>query len=690
MLDLSAFRLPLQDPVLVFTVAMTLILVAPLLSRAFRLPGIVGLLVAGMVVGPNALNLLDQGETVRLLGTVGLLYVMFLAGLEIDLAQLRRARNRSLVFGFLTFILPQSIGTVVFLWLGFDWPSAILIASMFASHTLVSYPVVGRLGIARDDSVITGVGGTVLTDTAALMVLAIVARSVGGEMTAGFWASLFLLFGLYVAGVILLLPRLGRWAFRQMKEGGVPEFAFVLAVVFACAFLAKAVGTEPIIGAFLAGLVLNRMIPGGSALMARIHFFGDSFLIPFFLLYIGMFVDVRALASGLDAWVIIGGMVGCTVVAKALAAWGAGSIFGYSRARILVLFGLSVPQAAATLAVTLVGYDMGLFSDAVLNGAIVLIFVTCVLGPWVTEIAGAEVARTRKAEAEDLPTEERVLVPLANPATSERLVELALAMRGNSNEPVFPLNVTTSSDPARVREGEEMLGGALAHTAAAGIAATPLTRVDLDVAKGIRRAAIESRATAIVAGWNGLRSPSQRIFGSVLDPLVDDAPGSLVVARLDHPLNTFRRIVVAVPPGFPGHDGGNAVLLLVKRLAASLGREIDLLATGTEADEVRSRLVQLPPRTGVRLRRLATWFDVYQFLRHEVRTDDLFVLISLRDGPSAWEAGLSFLPGNLSGWFPERSFLVCYPPRSISMGAGFTTLPARAATSSVTEPPGTW
>ncbi len=667
MLDLSAFQLPLQDPVLVFTVAMTLILVAPLVSRGLRLPGIVGLLVAGMIVGPNALNLLDQGETVRLLGTVGLLYVMFLAGLEIDLAQLRRSRNRSLVFGFLTFIVPQSVGTVVFLGLGFDWPAAILIASMFASHTLVSYPVVGRLGIARDDAVTTGVGGTVLTDTAALMVLAIVARSLGGEMTTGFWVGLFLLFGLYVAGVILLLPRLGRWAFRQMKEGGVPEFAFVLAAVFACAFLARAVGTEPIIGAFLAGLVLNRLIPGGSALMARIQFFGDSFLIPFFLLFIGMFVDIRALASGLDAWIIIGGMVGCTVVAKALAAWGAGTIFGYTRARKLLLFGLSVPQAAATLAVTLVGYDLGLFNEAVLNGAIVLIFVTCVLGPWVTELAGQEVARGRKLEADDLPTEERVLVPLANPATSERLVELALAMRGNSDEPVFPLNVTTSSDPARVREGEEMLGAALAHTAAAGIAATPLTRVDLEVATGIRRAAVESRATAIVAGWNGVRSPSQRIFGSVLDPLVAEATATLVIARLGHPLNTFRRVVVAAPPGFSRAEGGDAVISLVKRLASSLGREIEFLVPRDESDDLRARAVRLPPRTGIRLRRLATWFDVYQILRHEVRAEDLFVLLSLREGPPAWEAGLSFLPGNLSEWFPERSFLVCYPPRSTSV-----------------------
>jgi len=659
---LQRFTLPAQDPVLVFGICMALILLAPALFRRLRVPGIMGLIVAGMLVGPNALGLLERSETIVLLGTVGLLYIMFLAGLDINLTQFNRYRNRSLVFGVLTFSIPQVAGTLIFLWMGFSWAAAILIASMFASHTLVAYPVASRLGISRNPAVTTAVGGTILTDTVALLVLAVVARSVQGELDLPFWLTLGSLFTLYVAGVILLLPRLARWFFRNVQDGAPAEFAFILATVFLCSWLAKAIGTEAIIGAFLAGLTLNRMVPENGPLMGRIQFFGDAFIIPFFLLYIGMLVDPSVLTSGAGAWVVMGTMLGAVLVTKWMAAALTQRIFGYSSEEGKVIFGLSVAQAAATLAATLVGYDLGIFGDDVLNGVILMIFVTCVMAPWVVERYGRVVALRQASEPLD-PEEapERVLVPVARPASGDGLLDVAFAIRGTNGESVYPLFVVPRGSPKLVADGEAMLGHAVRYAAAAEIPLLPLTRVDSSVASAVARAVEEERIATVVAGWNGARSAEQRIFGTVLDQMLDQVGTTLLVCKLEQPLNTHSGILLLAPPGAGAEPGFPRAVRVVKRLAASLGIPIRVVVGSQDGDGVVQALERVRPHAVVQREPLEGWGSLMGHLESRVRPGDLLVLLSARPGGLSWHSAMDTLPRGLARVFPESSFITLYP-----------------------------
>ena len=652
---------PAQDPVLVFGICMALILLAPALFRRLRVPGMMGLIVAGMVVGPNALGLLERGETIVLLGTVGLLYIMFQAGLDIDMTQLSRYRNRSLVFGLVSFAIPQTVGTGIFLWMGFSWAPAILIGSVFASHTLLGYPVASRLGISRTPAVTTAVGGTILTDTLALLVLAVVARSVQGELDVSFWLTLGPLFALYVAGVVVLLPRLARWFFRNVQDGAPAEFAFILASVFLCSWLAKAVGTEAILGAFLAGLTLNRMVPGNGPLMGRIQFFGDAFIIPFFLLYIGMLVDPSVLAGGGGAWLVMGIMLAAVLVTKWAAALLTQHVFGYTPEEGKVIFGLSVAQAAATLAATLVGYDLGILGDDVLNGVILMMFVTCVMAPWIVERYGRVVALRQAGEPldpEDAP--ERVLVPVARPASGDGLLDVAFAIRGTNGESVYPLFVVPRGLPKLVADGEAMLGHAVRYAAAAEIPLIPLTRVDSSVASGVARAVEEERIATVVAGWSGARSPEHRIFGTVLDQMLEQVGAALLVCKLEQPVNTHSALVLLALPGVGAEPGFPRGVGVVKRLAASLGIPIRVVAGSGDRDAVLGAVERVRPLAVVRWEPLEVRGDLEGHLSTHVRPGDLLVLLSARRGGLSWQSAMDALPRDLARCFPDHSVITMY------------------------------
>jgi Kef-type K+ transport systems, membrane components len=391
--------LPFSDPVLIFASVMVLILLAPLLARRCRLPEIIGLLLAGMVVGPHGLNILARDQTIELLGAVGLLFIMFLAGLEIDLNQVRRNRAPTLVFGLLTFAVPLALGILLGQVFGMSVPVAVLLASMFSSHTLLTFPMAGRLGLAKSPATTTAIGGTIITDTLALLILAVIAGSVHGELNALFWTRLLLLMAVYVVGVFFLVPLLSRWFFRRITADENLEFVFVLALTFTCAWLAHLAGLEPIIGAFLAGLTLNPLIPERSLLMTRIHFTGEVLFIPFFLISVGMLVDLSLLLAGSATWIIAIGMTSVALLAKFLAAAATQKLLGLQRDEGWLIFGLSVNQAAATLAAALVGYNLGLFSEAVITGTIMMIAVTCLAGSVVTERpdAASPCARSRRS-----------------------------------------------------------------------------------------------------------------------------------------------------------------------------------------------------------------------------------------------------------------------------------------------------
>jgi Kef-type K+ transport system membrane component KefB/nucleotide-binding universal stress UspA family protein len=675
--------LPITDPVLIVAVAAAIFLVTPLLVERARVPGMVGVIVAGALVGPNGFNLLLRDQTIVLLGTVGLLYLMFLAGIEIDLHGFRRYRNRSLGFGALTFFLPQLLGIPVGLALGYPLLTSVLLASMFASHTLVSYPIAIRFGISKNQAVTTAVGGTIITDTAALLVLAVVAASTRGALDAGFWIRLVLFLSFFVAAVWLGLPRLARWFFRREGTGGLSEYLFVFATLFAGSYLAAIAGAEAIVGAFLVGLALNRLIPAQSLLSNRIHFVGEAIFIPFFLLSIGMLVDVRVLAGDLRAWEVMIGMTVTVTVTKWMAAFAAQRIYGYTPAEGWTIFGLSVPQAAATLAATLIGMEVGLFDEAVLNGAVMMILVTCILGPAMVERYGRAVALQEEQRPHD-PAEapQRILVPMANPATAEDLMELALVIREpGSPEPVYPLTVVPDDEDRSslfVATAEKMLSHAVAHAAGADVPVVPLTRVDHNFASGIARGMAENRASVLIIGWDGKPSHRRGMFGSVLDQLLEQTRQQVLVAKLGHPLNTTERVILLIPEGADYLPGFLGAVRTIKQLANHLGAGIHARVVSASSDSYQRAMDRALPTAPVVVERLPSWNDAPAWLGETVRSDDLVVVISARRGSVAWDPALERLPAVLAGLIPE-SFIMMYPSEVVASGA--VPVPGEASSS---------
>ncbi|HET8865362.1 MAG TPA: cation:proton antiporter, partial [Gracilimonas sp.] len=467
------FSLPFSNPVMIFALVMIVILVAPIVSKKIKMPGIVGIILSGMIIGPSVLNLLERDNTIELLGTVGLLYLMFMAGLSIDLNRFQKLRNQSVGFGSLSYAFP-AIGayfTGIYL-LDYSPETSFLLGAIVGSHTLLAYPIVERLGITKNTGVTMSIGGTLVTDSLSLGILAIVAGTVGESQGAGYWTTFVISIAVFVAASVIILPKLGRWFFRNMKHDTDVDFVFMMALLFSTAFLAEVAGLASIIGAFIAGLLLNRLVPANGTLMSRIQFVGNALFIPFFLISVGMLVDVEVLAS-LDVWIYAIAFTLLVLIGKGLAAFVVRLAKGSSNAEGLVIFGLTIPQSAATLAVTLLGYDLGFFDQTAVNAVVIMILITCLLGSSIVEKYGRKVAileDEKPFETSEVP--QRIIVPLANPETSDALMDIAFMIRDeNSEEPIFPLTVAHDGKDvdAQVAKGEKMLSHAVVHAAAAEI-----------------------------------------------------------------------------------------------------------------------------------------------------------------------------------------------------------------------------
>jgi Kef-type K+ transport system membrane component KefB/mannitol/fructose-specific phosphotransferase system IIA component (Ntr-type) len=667
------FETPFSDPVLIFALVMLLLLTAPVAVRKMKLPGIIGLLVAGAIAGPNALGLLERDSTFVLLGTVGLLYIMFVAGLEIDLNRFNKYRNHSIVFGAITFFIPQIVGTLMAYYvLGqlfgielFTLPVSILLASMFASHTLLAYPIISKLGLSKNAAVTTGVGGTMITDTAALLVLAVVMGSHRGELDTAFWVTLIV--GLSVYGFVVFwgVPKLGRWFFRTVGSEGVMEYVFVLAVVFIAAFLSEIAGVEAIIGAFMAGLALNRLIPESSTLMNRIEFVGNALFIPFFLVSVGMLIDARVLFASREAAIVAAAMVITVLICKWAAAVLAQKILGYSKEEGMVVFGLSVAQAAATLAVVLVAFEEGLFDETILNGSIIMIAVTCFVAPWVAEVYGRKLALAEQESitAEELEAPQRILIPMAYAATSQTLMDLTFLIREHgSEEPVYPLAVVPEDEETttHVANAEKMLSGAVIHGASAEVPVVPVTRVAHNAASGIARAILERRISDVIVGWQGPGAVDKGAFGRVVEQLLDQTEQQVFICHLTHPINTFKRVIVVFPENIEHHPGYVRSMRNVKRLANAMGAMVTGLCMQDSLRRIHSRFETLKPELASTFLGFRDLDDVLKTLKKRIEPTDLVVFLSARRGTAPWSSELERLPTRL-GDLADQSMVFLFP-----------------------------
>ena len=402
-MDISRFlpTLPFTDPVLIFFVVLTIILFAPLLLNKLRIPHIIGMILAGTLFGPHGLDVLAHDSSFKIFGNVGLLYLMFLVGLEMNLNDFRKIKTRGIVFGIYTFLIPMVLGTLSSIYLlHLDLMTSILLASMYASHTLVAYPIVLRYGVGRNMAVTITIAGTIITVVGALIILAVIVGMQTGTINEWFWVRLILSMIAYCLFILYAFPRIARWFFKKYNDN-VSQYIFVLALVFLASALAKPAGLEPILGAFFVGVVLNRFIPSVSPLMNRIEFVGNALFIPYFLIGVGMLIDPSVVFSGWDALFVAIVMSVVATFAKWLAAWITQKNFGLSKVDRAMIFGLSNGQAAATLAAVLIGYDIGMFDINILNGTIIMILVTCTISSFATERAAKKMATQQPVDESD-------------------------------------------------------------------------------------------------------------------------------------------------------------------------------------------------------------------------------------------------------------------------------------------------
>jgi Kef-type K+ transport system membrane component KefB len=569
-------QFPIDRPVLIFALLMVIVLFVPILSKRLRIPGVVGLILAGILVGPHGLNLLLRDNSIILFGTVGLMYIMFIAGLDIDIHDFRKTRNKTIVFGFLTFTIPFLLGTFSSLYiLKFDIRASILLGCMFSSHTLLAYPIISRLGITRNSVVSIAAGGTMITDTTALLTLAVIASSVTGDLDTHFWVRIFISLILFVGIVLWGFPLIARWLFKVLEGEGISQFIFVLAMLFMAGFLAELCGIEPIIGAFLVGLAFNSLIPKSSPLMNRLKFVGNAIFIPFFLIGVGMLIDLRVFIKGTESLVVAATMTIGAIAGKWIAAFITQKIYGYSRLERGVLFSLSNAHVVATLAAITVGYRIGLLNEYVLNGTIILILITSIISSFVAENSGRKLALLEnKAATEENEHGQRIIVSLSNPLNIERLIDLSLLIKNPDNkEPIYALTVVNDDEHSGkiLFEHQEILNAAITQASATDYIIRPATRIDINPANGINRAIKELYATDIILGWNPVISAREMIFGSVIEHVLSGTSRMVIVSHLEQPLNTIKRAIVIVLPDAEIEAGFNRWVRLLRNLNKQLG-----------------------------------------------------------------------------------------------------------------------
>lgn len=537
----------LNEPIAIFLVIMAVILITPMLSERIRLPGIVGIILGGMLIGPHGINLLTVEGPIEFLATAGLVYLMFSAGLEVDIRLFKRVRGRALVFGLLTYMVPQFIGMGLGRLLGLSWLGSILLGSAFSSHTLIAFPIVTRLGVARNEAVAVTAGATVLTDISAFLVLAVVLGVQQQSLRAGFFIQLIVLLVVYTGLLLFGLPRLGKFFFRRFT-GRAVEFQFVLVILFISALVAMKIGVHEVVGAFLAGLAINATLPHRSPVVGHVLFIGESLFIPVFLLYSGMLTDPLVFLEGWDV-VVIG--IGVTLVAylsKFIAAWITSRIYHYTRAEFWTAFGLSHAQAAVTIPTLVIGQEIGLFSSELFNAAILMILFTSITSPLVVQHFAPKLANGRDEE-EQSPLFSRILVPIANPQTQGHLVGLGSLLASVQKGQLLVVNVSSDANGKGVSQQaqRDTLAKVPEMLQDPETDLKLISRVDQSFAKGILHAAAEREASLILMGWRGKAALQHSLFGTVLDEVIWGASLPVLVGRLTVPINSTLRVVVVIP-----------------------------------------------------------------------------------------------------------------------------------------------
>lgn len=666
-----SLQLPITDPTWIFFLVLIIILFAPMVLGRLHIPHIIGMILAGVIVGQYGFNVLERDSSFELFGKVGLYYIMFLAGLEMDMEDFKKNRTKALIFGIFTFLIPMVLG----IWssmqlLGYGFTTAILLASMYASHTLIAYPIISRYGLSRLRSVSITIGGTAITVALALLVLAVIGGMYKGDVGGMYWV--FLLLKVIFLGflIIFFFPRIGRWFFRKYEDH-VMQFVFVLAMVFLGGGLMEFVGMEGILGAFLAGLVLNRLVPHVSPLMNRLEFVGNALFIPYFLIGVGMIIDIRSLFTGGEALKVAIVMTVVATISKWLAAWITQKIYKMQREERNLMFGLSNAQAAATLAAVLIGHGIimengeRLLNDNVLNGTVVMILFTCIISSFATERAARRIAVKEElwANKNDAKEKEQLLIPVANPETIDELVNLALVIKDpRQKEGLIALNVINDNNKSEAKElqGKRNLERTAMVAAAADVPVQTVSRYDLNIASGIIHTIKEYSVTDIVIGLHRKANIVDSFFGSLTENLLKGTHRQIMIAKFLMPVNTLRRVIVAVPAKAEYEPGFHKWVEHFCRMGSQLGCRVHFFANDKTLSQIENIVHKKYNGTPTEFTLLEDWDDLL-LLTGQVNYDHLLAIVSARPGGISYSTSFEKLPALISKYFLNNSLLILYP-----------------------------
>ncbi|EPR66883.1 cation:proton antiporter [Cyclobacterium qasimii] len=673
LLNIFDTTLPLTNPVLKFLSILVIILVAPIILNKIKIPHLLGLIIAGAIIGPNGINLMERDSSIILSGTAGLLYIMFLAGLEIDLAEFKKNSKKSLVFGLYTFSIPMVMGTLTGLYvLGFSLATSILLASMFASHTLIAYPLISKMGVAKNKAVNITVGGTMITDTLALLVLAVIVGMTTGEVNTEFWVRLtisILVFGLIV---MLLFPIIGRW-FLKRYDDSVSQYIFVLVMVYLGAVLAEMAGIEAIIGAFLSGLALNRLILHTSPLMNRIEFVGNAIFIPFFLIGVGMLIDYRAFFKDIETIKVASVMIIVATTAKFLAAWITQKTYKFSVDERRLIFGLSNAQAAATLAAVLVGYNIiigetetgepiRLLSESILNGTILMILFTCTIASFVAQKGAQNIALLESTEsADEEENQEKILIPISNIETTDELINLGVLIKSNNNKDgLYALSIVdnNSMDGSADKHAKKILRKASVTASATDNFVHELLRYDLNIVNGITSVAKENKITDLILGLHINKGISESFLGNLTEGILTKCNVTTLIYKPTQPFGTIKRHIIIVPENAEKEIGFPFWLIKVWNIARNSGAKLLFYANNDTLKFIEE--IQSKHPIECVFEEFSNWDD-FLILARSFRKDDNLIIVLSRKGKLSYHGNMTKIPSYLNKYFRGTSYILIYP-----------------------------
>ena len=667
------FTLPLADPVLKFLLILLIILAAPLLLNKLRIPHLLGLIIAGVIIGPHGFNLVLRDSSIILSGTAGLLYIMFLAGLEIDMADFKRNSTKSLAFGMYTFLIPMILGTVVGIWvLRFNVLTSVLLASMFASHTLIAYPIISKLGISKNKAVSITVGGTMITDTLALLVLTIIVGMATGQVNDMFWIRLGVSILIFALIVLFGFPFIGRWFFKHVHDN-ISQYIFVLVMVFLGSFLAQVAGMEAIIGAFLSGLALNRLIPQSSPLMNRVEFVGNAIFIPFFLLGVGMLIDYRTFFTSFETIKVGLIMIIVATAAKYIAAWMTQKTFHLSTDQRSVIFGLSNAQAAATLAAVMVGYNVitgtdangepiRLLNESVLNGTILMILVTCTIASFAAQKGAHNIAAQDISDKEENKKEsEHILIPVSNEETVEELVNLSLAIKSPQNKNgLFALKVIDNhhSDEKALKQSRRVLQTAVNTAAATDTRMKDLLRYDLSVSNAIASVVKEREITDLVVGLHKEKDIPAAFLGHIVESVLAESSVSTFIYKPVQPISTVRRHLIIIPELAEKEIGFNQIIFRLRNVTQNTGAATVFYGSEATLNALKKLLAK---KSGEASYIEFNDWDDFLIVFRDIKPDDtMWIILSRKEGLS-YAPAMARIPKYLNKYFQANSFVLAYP-----------------------------